>query len=269
MPDSINRFVLPIHDRLHVGLTTYDAKDPDTAFPPIEDVRPPEDSPNVLIILLDDIGFGAASSFGGAINTPTADRLAASGLKLTRFHTTALCAPSRQALLTGRNHHTAGMGAIPEVGDFGPGLQLHTPEDHRPTRPDPQAQWLLDCAVREMPRGSSVEDQPDGPFDQWPSQSGFDYFYGFIGGETNQYYPALFEGTTPIEPPTTPAEGYHLTEDLADRAITWVRQQRSLMTDRPFFAYFAPGATHAPHHVPREWSDKYKGRFDAGWDAFA
>ena len=164
MPDTINRFVLPIHDRQHVGLTTYDAKDPETAFPPIDEVRPPEGSPNVVIILLDDIGFGAASSFGGAINTPTADRLAAAGLKLTRFHTTALCAPSRQALLTGRNHHTAGMGAIPEVATSAPGYNSIRPEDDRAAGPNPQTERLLDRPVRKMPRGSGLEDQPHGSF---------------------------------------------------------------------------------------------------------
>jgi arylsulfatase A-like enzyme len=266
-PDDVNRYVLPIHDRQHVGLTTYDAKDPDTSFPPSTEVHPPEGAPNVLIILLDDIGFGAASTFGGAVNTPTADRLAARGLKLTRFHTTALCAPSRQALLTGRNHHTAGMGAIPEVATSAPGYSSIRPQT---TAPLAQILKLNGYSTAQFGKCHEVpvwKTSPMGPFDQWPSHSGFDYFYGFIGGETNQYYPALFEGTAPIEPPRTPAEGYHLSEDLADRAVNWIRQQRSLMTDRPFFAYFAPGATHAPHHVPAEWSDRYQGRFDAGWDA--
>ena len=158
---SVNRFNLPIHDRQHVGLTTYDAKDPDTAFPPIAEVHPPEGSPNVLIILLDDIGFGAASTFGGAINTPTADRLAAQGLKLSRFHTTALCAPSRQALLTGRNHHTAGMGAIPEVATSAPGYSSIRPRRRR-RWPRSSSSTATHRPVRQVPRGAGLEDEPHG-----------------------------------------------------------------------------------------------------------
>ena len=264
---EVNRFILPIHDRPHVGTTTYDAKDPDTSFPPITELRPPAGAPNVLIVLLDDIGFGASSAFGGAVNTPTADRLAAGGIKLSRFHTTALCAPSRAALLTGRNHHTVGMGAIPEVATSAPGYTSIRPKS---TAPLAEILKLNGYSTAQFGKCHEVpvwKTSPVGPFDLWPTGSGFDYFYGFIGGETNQFYPALYEGTTPVEPPSTPAEGYHLTDDLTDKAIAWIRQQRSMQTDQPFFAYFAPGATHAPHHVAPEWSDKYKGRFDAGWDA--
>jgi len=264
---EVNRFILPIHDRPQVGTTTYDAKDPDTSFPPIIEVRPPAGAPNVLIVLLDDIGFGASSAFGGAINTPTADRLAAGGIKLSRFHTTALCAPSRAALLTGRNHHTVSMGAIPEVATSAPGYTSIRPKS---TAPLAEILKLNGYSTAQFGKCHEVpvwKTSPVGPFDLWPTGSGFDYFYGFIGGETNQFYPALYEGTTPVEPPSTPAEGYHLTDDLTDKAIAWIRQQRSMQTDQPFFAYFAPGATHAPHHVAPEWSDKYKGRFDAGWDA--
>jgi arylsulfatase len=264
---EVNRFILPIHDPPHVGTTTYDAKDPDSSFPPITDVRPPTGAPNVLIVLLDDIGFGASSAFGGVVNTPTADRLAAGGVKLSRFHTTALCAPSRAALLTGRNHHSVGMGAIPEVATSAPGYTSIRPKS---TAPLAEILKLNGYSTAQFGKCHEVpvwKTSPVGPFDLWPTGSGFDYFYGFIGGETNQFYPALYEGTTPVEPPSTPAEGYHLTDDLTDRAISWIRQQRSMQTDQPFFAYFAPGATHAPHHVAPEWSDKYQGRFDAGWDA--
>ena len=263
---DVNRFILPIHDSPHVGTTTYDAKDPDTAFPPIRDIRPPAGAPNVLIVLLDDIGFGASAAFGGAIDTPTADRLAAGGIKLSRFHTTALCAPSRAALLTGRNHHTVGMGAIPEVATSAPGYTSIRPKS---TAPLAEILKLNGYSTAQFGKCHEVpvwKTSPVGPFDLWPTGSGFDYFYGFLGGETNQFYPALYEGTTPIEPPSTPAAGYHLTDDITERAISWIRQQRSMQTDQPFFAYFAPGATHAPHHVAPEWSDKYKGRFDAGWD---
>ncbi len=264
---EVNRFVLPIHDPQTVGITTYDAKDPDTSYPPISEPRPPTGAPNVLIVLLDDIGFGASSAFGGAVDTPTADRLAAGGIKLSRFHTTALCAPTRAALLTGRNHHTVGMGSITETATSAPGYT-----SIRPKSTAPLAEILKQNGYSTAQFGKCHEvpvwkTSPVGPFDLWPTGSGFDYFYGFIGGETNQYYPALYEGTTPVEPPSTPAEGYHLTDDMTDKAIAWFRQQRALQTNKPFFAYYAPGATHAPHHVAPEWSDKYRGRFDAGWDA--
>jgi arylsulfatase A-like enzyme len=262
------REVLPIPDVTPVGLTTYDAKDPDTAFPPIEDVRPPEGAPNVLIVLLDDTGFGASSVFGGPVNTPNAERLAANGLKYNRFHTTALCSPTRQALLTGRNHHSAGMGGITEIATSAPGYN-----SVRPNTCAPLAQTLKLNGYSTAQFGKCHEvpvwqTSPLGPFDAWPSGGGgFEHFYGFIGGETNQYAPALYDGTTPVEPDRTPEEGYHFTEDITNRAIDWIRQQKALMGDKPFFVYFAPGATHAPHHVPTEWSDKYGGAFDDGWDA--
>ena len=264
---EVNRFILPIHTPQPIGITTYDARDPDTSYPSITEPRPPAGAPNVLIVLLDDIGFGASSAFGGAVNTPTAERLAAGGLKLSRFHTTALCAPTRAALLTGRNHHTVGMGSITETATSAPGYT-----SIRPKSTAPLAEILKQNGYSTAQFGKCHEvpvwkTSPVGPFDLWPTGSGFDYFYGFIGGETNQYYPALYEGTTPIEPPSTPAEGYHLTDDMTDKAVAWFRQQRALQTDKPFFVYYAPGATHAPHHVAPEWSDRYRGRFDAGWDA--
>jgi len=261
-----SRSVLPIPNRSKPGLTTYDAKDPDTSYPPIEPLRPPEGAPNVLVILLDDIGFGASSTFGGPCPTPNADRLAATGLKFTRFHTTALCAPTRQALLTGRNHHAVGMGAITELATSAPGYSAV-----RPNNAAPLAETLLLNGYSTAQFGKCHEvpvwqTSQMGPFESWPTRSGFEYFYGFIGGETNQYYPSLYEGTTPIEPPATPEEGYHFTEDMTDKAIGWVRQQKALMPDKPFFVYYAPGATHAPHQVDEEWSDRHRGRFAAGWD---
>lgn len=265
-PRDTNRFVLPVHDRPHVGLTTYDAKDPETSFPPIEDVLPPAGAPNVLIVLLDDIGFGASSAFGGAVDTPTAQRLAAGGLTLSRFHTTALCSPTRQSLLTGRNHHTVGMGGITEIATSAPGYNSIRPKSAAPLAEILKLNGYSTAQFGKCHEVPVWQTSPMGPFDHWPTGSGFQYFYGFVGGETNQYYPAIYEGTTPIEPPKTPADGYHFTDDMTDKAIAWIRQQRSLMTDRPFFAYYAPGATHAPHHVPPEWSAKYRGRFDAGWD---
>lgn len=257
---------LPIPDPKHVGPTTYDAKDPDTAYPPIAELRPPEGAPNVLIVLIDDVGFGASSAFGGPCNTPVAERLAAAGVKLNRFHTTALCSPTRQALLTGRNHHSVGMGAITEMATSAPGYSSIRPKEKAPIAETLRLNGYSTAQFGKCHEVPVWEVSPVGPFHQWPTGSGFDYFYGFVGGEANQYYPGLFEGTTAVEPPRTPEEGYTLTEDLADHAITWVRQQKALMPDKPFFMYFAPGATHAPHHVPEEWSDKYRGVFDEGWD---
>ena len=264
--DKIQREILPIPDRPFTGLITYDAKDPDTSFPPIEPLRPPEGAPNVLIVLLDDVGFGASSAFGGPVNMPTAERLAKTGLKYNRFHTTALCSPTRQALLTGRNHHTVGMGGITEIATSAPGYNSIRPNTCAPLAETLKLNGYSTAQFGKCHEVPVWETSPMGPFRQWPTGSGFEYFYGFIGGETNQYYPAIYEGTTPIEVEKTPEEGYHFTEDLTDKSIQWIRQQKSLMPDKPFFIYWAPGATHAPHHVHPEWSDRYKDKFDQGWD---
>lgn len=266
-PDSHARTMLPIPDRPASGHTTYDAKDPDTTYPPIEPLLPPDGAPNVLVVLLDDVGFGASSAFGGPCATPVAERLAANGLRYNRFHTTALCAPTRQALLTGRNHHSVGMGSITETATSAPGNSSVRPNTKAPLAMTLKLNGYSTAQFGKCHEVPVWQSSPLGPFDAWPSAGGgFETFYGFIGGENNQWDPALYEGTTPIEPPATAEEGYHLTEDLADHACAWIRQQKALMPDRPFFAYFAPGATHAPHHVPQEWIDKYAGRFDDGWD---
>ena len=268
--DRHSRSMLPIPDRPAPGLTTYDAKDPDTAYPPIEPLLPPEGAPNVLVVLLDDVGFGASSAFGGPCNTPTAERLAAGGLKYNRFHTTALCAPTRQAMLTGRNHHSVGMGSITETATSAPGNSSLRPNTKAPLAMTLKLNGYSTAQFGKCHEVPVWQTSPMGPFDAWPSGGGgFETFYGFIGGENNQWDPALYDGTTPVEPPATAEEGYHLTEDLADRACSWVRQQKALMPDKPFFVYFAPGATHAPHHVPKEWADRYAGQFDDGWDVAA
>ena len=262
------RTVLPIPDAPRTGPITYDAKDPETTFPPIERLRPPEGAPNILVVLLDDVGFGASSAFGGPCKTPTADALAATGLKYNRFHTTALCSPTRQALLTGRNHHTCGMGGITEIATGSPGYNSVLPNTISPIARTLRLNGYATAQFGKCHEVPVWQTSPVGPFDAWPTGGGgFDYFYGFIGGEANQWYPSLYEGTTPIEVNRTPEEGYHLMEDMTDKALAWIGQQKALTPDVPFFIYFAPGATHAPHHVPREWADKYKGRFDAGWDA--
>ena len=267
MSTDLPRGVLPIPTAAYAGPVTYDAKDPETAFPAITPVRPPAGAPNVVVILLDDVGFGASSAFGGAIATPAAERLADGGLRFTRFHTTALCAPTRAALLTGRNHHSVGMGAVTELATAAPGYTSVRPATAAPLAETLRLNGYSTAQFGKCHEVPTWETSPMGPFDRWPTGSGFEYFYGFLGGETNQWYPAIYEGTVPVEPWGGPEDGYHFTEDMTDKAISWVRQQRSLMTDKPFFMYFAPGGAHAPHHVAREWSDRYRGRFDQGWDA--
>jgi arylsulfatase A-like enzyme len=265
--DNIQRTVLPIPHRPHTGLVTYDAKDPDTKFPPITQVRPPKGAPNVLIVLIDDAGFGSSSAFGGPCQTPNAEKLAAGGLKYNRFHTTALCSPTRQACLTGRNHHTVGMGGITEIASGSPGYNSVLPNTCSPIARTLKLNGYATAQFGKCHEVPVWETSPAGPFDAWPTGGGgFEYFYGFIGGEAHQWYPSLYEGTTPIEVKKTPEEGYHLMEDMTDKAINWIGQQKALIPDKPFFVYFAPGATHAPHHVPKEWADKYKGKFDQGWD---
>jgi arylsulfatase A-like enzyme len=270
MPDQsakLPRSILPIPPQPHPGLTTYDAKDPNTKFPPIESLRPPKGAPNVLIVLLDDVGFAASSAFGGPCATPNFEKLASGGLKFNRFHTTALCSPTRQALLTGRNHHSVGMGGITEIATSAPGYSSVLPKNKAPLAMTLKLNGYSTAQFGKCHEVPVWQTSPMGPFDQWPTGGGgFEYFYGFLGGETNQWDPAIYEGTTPVEPPKTAEEGYHFTEDMTDKAIAWMRQQKALMADKPFFMYFAPGACHAPHHVPKEWADKYKGKFDQGWD---
>jgi arylsulfatase len=258
------REILPIPDQPYTGPIRYDAKDPASSFPPIAPLLPPKGAPSVLVVLIDDCGFGAASAFGGPIRTPTAERLAARGLKYTRFHTTALCSPTRAALLSGRNHHTVGMGGITEIATSAPGYTSVRPKDCAPLA---QTLKLNGYSTAQFGKCHEVpvwETSPIGPFDHWPTGSGFEKFYGFVGGETNQWFPEVYDGTHRVRLPDDPR--YHFTEDMTARAIEWIRTQKALAPERPFFVYFAPGATHAPHHVPKEWADRYRGQFDAGWD---
>ena len=265
--DKISRSILPIPDVRPFSLTTYDARDPDTKYPPIRDLRPPKGAPNVLIVLIDDAGFGSSSAFGGPCQTPNAVQLAANGLKFNRFHTTALCSPTRQALLTGRNHHSAGMGGITEIATAAPGYCSVLPNTMSPLARTLKLNGYSTAQFGKCHEVPVWQTSPNGPFDAWPTGGGgFEYFYGFIGGEANQWYPSLFEGTTPVENKKTPEQGYHLVDDMTDKCTKWISQQKALTPDKPFFVYFAPGATHAPHHVPKEWADKYKGKFDQGWD---
>ncbi|MGR4064604.1 MAG: sulfatase-like hydrolase/transferase [Vulcanimicrobiaceae bacterium] len=261
------REVLPIPDLPYDGLITYDAKDPDSKFPPIEPLQPPEGAPNVLLILMDDAGFGATSRFGGPCATPNIERLAAEGLTYNRFHVCALCAPTRQALLTGRNHHSVGMGVITEIATSAPGYSAVRPNTAAPLAQIMTLNGYATAHIGKCHETPVWQTSQMGPFNQWPSMGGgFEYFYGFLGAEADWYAPDLLHGTTPVDPPKTPEEGYHFDEDVADHVIDWVRQQKALMPEKPFFVYYAPAGTHAPHYVAKEWSDKYKGKFDEGWD---
>ena len=246
---------LPLPDLPFQGALAFDARQ-QAKLPPIAAKRPPKQAPNVLLILLDDVGFGASSAFGGPVSMPTAERLAGGGLKYTRFHTTALCSPTRAALLSGRNHHQVGDGAHHRDRHAVAGIPLAPARTRRRRWPRSSARTATTRpSSASATRSRSGSPGPTGPFDHWPAFSGFERFYGFIGGETNQWTPALVDGVTAVEPPDDP--DYHLMPDLADKAIEYIRQQKSLTPDKPFFTYFAPGATHTPHHVPQEWIERW------------
>lgn len=230
----------------------------------IEGIKAPPNAPNVVIVLLDDVGFGAAGAFGGPVPTPTLDRLGKQGLRYNAFHTTALCSPTRAALLTGRNHHSVGTGQITELATGFDGYTSIIPKSTATIAELLRQHGYNTSAWGKWHNTPVWETSVIGPFDRWPTGMGFEKFYGFIGGESHQYEPPLYDGTLAVERPKKP--GYTLNEDLADQAIAWVRLQKSIAPEKPFLVYFAPGATHAPHHVPKEWSDKFKGQFDQGWD---
>ena len=260
--DGLDRTFLPIKEPVRPTYTELDVRN--ATAPPRFEVKAPEGAPNVVVILIDDMGFGVSEAFGGPITTPTMDNLATNGLKFNRFHTTALCSPTRVALLTGYNHHSNNMGSIAETATTFPGNT-----SVRPQSITPMAEILRQNGYNTAAFGKYHETPPweisnSGPQDRWPTRSGFEKFYGFIGGETNQYAPLIYDGVTLVETPEDP--NYHFTTDMTNQAISWVRFQQALTPDKPFFIYFAPGATHAPHHVPQAWADKYKGKFDQGWD---
>jgi arylsulfatase A-like enzyme len=214
------------------------------------------------------LGFATDTDAGQVVihHPKWAKALAEERSARNRFHTTALCAPTRAALLTGRNHHSVGMASVTELATAAPGYSSLRPNTKAPLAETLKRNGYSTAQFGKCHEVPVFQNSPLGPFDMWPTGSGFEYFYGFIGGEDNQYYPSLYEGTTPIEVEKTPEEGYHLTEDLADKAITWIQTQKALVPDKPFFVYVAPGATHAPHHVPQEWIAHYKGKFAHGWD---
>jgi len=229
-------------------------------------VTAPAGAPNVLIILLDDVGFGMTGTFGGPVPTPALDQLSASGVKYNRFHTTSLCSPTRAALLTGRNHHTAATGVIIEMGTGFPGYTGILPRETATVAQILQDNGYATSAFGKWHNTPELEISPSGPFDRWPTNLGFGTFYGFNQGETHQYHPTLYRDTSPVTPSLTAAEGYHFTTDMTDEAIRWVRNVSAAGPHRPWFCYFAPGACHAPHHAPRAWREKFRGQFDAGWD---
>ncbi|WNY26227.1 arylsulfatase [Methanolapillus millepedarum] len=258
-----DRTVLPIHEPKYKPIKAKYLEDAPEA-PPRFTVTPPKGAPNVLLVLLDDMGFGASSAFGGPIPMPTAERLAKKGIKFNRFHTTSICAPTRAALLSGYNHHSCNMGQITEVGTAYPGNT-----STRPKSVTPLARVLRDNGYSTAQFGKchetpTWETSISGPFDHWPIYSGFDKFYGFLSAETNQFNPELIDGTVLVDTPTDP--DYHLSEDLADKCLEWMKFQKTLTPDKPFFIYLAPGATHAPHQAPEKYRNMFKGQFDEGWD---
>jgi arylsulfatase len=259
---GLDRTVLPIAEPAYPAITEVDAR---KATPPARfEVKAPERAPNVVIVLIDDIGFGHSESFGGPIRTPTLEALAGNGLRYNRFHTTALCSPTRTALLTGRNHHVNNAGAIMEVATAFPGNTGIRPKSVAPLAEILRLNGYSTAAFGKYHETPPWEASVSGPYDRWPTGSGFDKFYGFIGGETNQWAPAVYDGVTRVETPHDP--NYHFTTDMTNRAIAWTRFQQALTPDKPFYVYFATGATHAPHHAPKEYIAKYKGKFDQGWD---
>jgi arylsulfatase len=260
--------ILPPPDAPFDGIIGRTYKDSTPSKIPV--IKAPAGAPNVLVILIDDCGFGQWSTFGGQVPTPNLEKLAKNGLRYARFHTTALCSPTRAALLTGRNHHSAATGCITELGSSFPGYTGQIPKSCAMVSEIVRQNGYSTAFFGKNHNIADWETSISGPFDRWPNMQGFDHFYGFVGGEANQWQPALYDGATPVEMevPKGREENYTLNEHLADKAIDYVRRQKSVTPDRPFFVYYAPGATHAPHHVPKDWMAKFKGKFDQGWDEY-
>lgn len=263
VPGQLDRTVLPIKEPTYPVITELDARN--AKAPARFEVKAPDQAPNVVIVLVDDIGFGHSSAFGGPIQMPTLEKLAANGLKYNRFHTTALCSPTRTALLTGYNHHSNNAGAIMEVGTAFPGNTGIRPQSITPAAQVLRMNGYSTAAFGKYHETPPWEASVSGPYDRWPTGSGFDKFYGFIGGETNQWHPMVYDGNTRVYP-NVEDPNYHFTTDMTDRAIAWMNTQQSLTPEKPFYLYFATGATHAPHHSPKSYIEKYKGKFAQGWD---
>jgi len=260
---ELNREILPIVGPEPATYSELDARN--TKPPERFEVKAPKEAPNVVIILIDDLGLGATSAFGGPIKTPTMDKLASTGLRYNNFNTTALCSPTRMAIKTGRNHHTCNTGSIMESSTAYPGNTGALPASVAPLAEMLRLNGYSTAAFGKWHETAAWETSVSGPFDRWPTHQGFDKFYGFIGGETDQWAPLIYDGVKKVNPPKI--DDYHFTTDMTNQAINWIKAQQSMTPDKPFFTYFATGAVHAPHHVSKEWSDKYKGQFDKGWDA--
>lgn len=243
---------------------TFDQSSP--AWP--EPNRAKKDAPNVIFIVQDDTGFGQMGCYGSPINTPNIDALAKEGLLYNNMHTTALCSPTRSCILTGRNHHSNAMSCITEGSTGYPGGNGNIPFENGFLSEILLKNGYNTYAIGKWHLTPAEQNSPAGPYDRWPLGRGFERYYGFLGGDTHQYYPELVYDNHQVEPPKTPEEGYHLTEDLTDKAISFIADAKQIAPDKPFFLYFCPGAMHAPHHVSKEWADKYKGKFDGGWDDY-
>lgn len=262
LAEPLDRSILPIQEPKRPVFKELDVRN--VPMPRHNEITAPPGAPNVVIILIDDLGFGATNTFGGPIETPTLDSLAKNGLRYNNFHTTALCSPTRAALKSGRNHHTVNMGFITEMATGFPGNTGQIPNRTAPLAEMLRLNGYSTGAFGKWHETAAWETSVSGPFDRWPTHQGFDKFYGFIGGETNQWAPYLYDGVTQVELPNNP--NYHFMTDMTDKAVAWIRYQKAITPNKPFFVYFAPGAVHAPHHVPKEWIDRWRGRFDKGWD---
>jgi arylsulfatase A-like enzyme len=261
--DGIDRTILPIKAPERPTYTELDVRD--AKEPARFEVKAPEGAPNVILVLLDDLGFAGTSQFGGPVNTPTFDRVASEGIYFNNFHTTAVCSPTRAAIKSGRNHHVNNMAFITEMATGFPGGTGEIPQNVTPVAEMLRLNGYSTGAFGKWHETATWETSVSGPFDRWPHRQGFDKFYGFFGGETNQWAPFVYDGTHVVELPEDP--NYHFMNDMTNQAVSWMKYQKALTPDKPYFMYFAPGATHAPHHVPQNYIDKWKGKFDGGWDA--
>ena len=260
--DGIDRMVLPIKVPPRPTFTELDVRN--VTQPERFEVKAPEGAPNVILVLVDDLGFAGTSAFGGPVSTPTFDRVASEGIYFNNFHTTALCSPTRAAIKSGRNHHVNNMGFITEMATGMPGSTGEIPQAVAPVAEMLRLNGYSTGAFGKWHETATWETSVSGPYDRWPLRQGFDKFYGFFGGETNQWAPFVYDGTHVVELPEDP--NYHFMNDMTNQAVSWMKYQKALTPDRPYFMYFAPGATHAPHHVPQQYIDKWKGKFDGGWD---
>ena len=257
-----DRTVLPIKEPAPPLYTELDVRN--ATPPPHFEVKAPEAAPNVVVVLIDDLGFAGTSKFGGPVETPTFDKMASEGVYYNNFHTTAVCSPTRAALKSGRNHHENNMGSIIETGTAFPGNTGSIPQNVTPVAEMLRLNGYNTAAFGKWHELAAWEANASGPFDRWPINQGFEKFYGFLGGETNQWAPFIYDGVTAVELPDDP--DYHFLEDMTNEAVEWMKFQKALQPDKPFFVYYAPGATHAPHHVPEKYIEKHKGQFEEGWD---